>query len=43
VHYLPIESLSLTFTASYTDPKFLDASCVGASTFNGVDCVSTDI
>jgi iron complex outermembrane recepter protein len=40
VHYLPIESLALNFTASYTDPKFLEASCVGASTFDGTSCVS---
>ena len=39
VHYLPLESLSLTFTASYTDPKFLESACVGASAFNGGDCV----
>src|SRR5581483_4913081 len=42
VQYRPIESLSLTFTASYTDPKFLEASCVGASTFDGTGCVSSE-
>jgi iron complex outermembrane recepter protein len=41
VHYLPFESLSLTFTASYTDPKFLESSCVGASDFDGANCVSS--
>ncbi len=42
VHYLPFEALTLGLTASYTDAKFLESACVGASVFNGTDCVSSE-
>jgi outer membrane receptor protein involved in Fe transport len=40
VQYRPFEMLDLGLTASYTDAKYLENACAGASSYDGTACVS---
>ena len=42
VNFRPVEALSLTATAAYTDAKYSTTACAGTLTFNGSSCVGTN-